>query len=157
MRIRKSQGTTDTKWLHFFFAHLQGLDKATRPHLAQFNMHSMHFCIPQVIKKNSHICSKLNNLRRKADSLPALPLPQQSKAGQGACPLWGREAVKPGLLQLWSSGSELRPCRGLLFPLPEVTQQPMHQRGPIFQQFSKHLLALYLCFVLCIVSFKNDS
>lgn len=152
MRIRKSQGTADTKWLHFFFfAHLQGLDKATFSTIQYALLYSTSD------KKNSHICSKLNNLRRKADSLPALPLPQQSKAGQGACPLWGREAVKPRLLQLWSSGSKLRPCRGLLFPLPGVTQQPMHQWVPIFQQFSKHLLALYLCFVLCIVSFKNDS
>lgn len=156
MRIRKSQGTTDTKWLHFF-AHLQGLDKATRPHLAQFNMHRMHFWIPQVIKKIHIFAQSWTTWEEKQILSHPLPLPQQSKAGQGACPLGGREAVKPGLLQLWSSGSKLRPCRGLLFPLPGLTQQPMHQWIPFLHHFSKHLLMLYLCFVLCIVSFENDS
>lgn len=123
---------------YIIFVHLQGLDKAPRPHLVQFNMHSVHFCIPQVIKKKSHICSKLNNLRRKADSLPAPSLPQQSKAGQPARPLWGREAVKPGLgAQGTSSG--LAECFSFLSlglpsssctsgsPFP-ITSQNIYQR-----------------------------
>lgn len=68
----------------FFFAHLQGLDKATRPHLAQFDMHSMHFCIPQVIKKKFTYLLKAEQPKKKSRFSPSPPTSTAEQGGAGS-------------------------------------------------------------------------